>query len=207
LEDPHASYVLDIFNGQPQLIQLQQNGGTLVQDTKKTFFQGVVVGSNAKIVLTGVHASIQAHAPVPSLYVNAGGGPPEDADQSSSPPSSSSSPPQQAALSWDRFRIVSVESMQDKRVVGRVDVSGKGKSKDQQDIVKTTDEQLTGGWVKLTPVDPLPPGEYALVELLGDEGMNLYVWDFGENSQAPENKNVIQPQPQAPAQPPTLQQR
>jgi hypothetical protein len=206
LEDPHASYVLDTFNGEPQLIQLQQNGGTLVQDTKKTFFQGVVVGSNAKIVLTGVHASIQAHAPVPSLYVNAGGGPPEDADQSSSPPSSSS-PPQQAALSWDRFRIVSVESMQDKRVVGRVDVSGKGKSKDQQDIVKTTDEQLTGGWVKLTPVDPLPPGEYALVELLGDEGMNLYVWDFGENSQAPENKNVIQPQPQAPAQPPTLQQR
>jgi hypothetical protein len=31
---------------------------------------------------------------------------------------------------------------------------------------------------RFTLSQPLPPGEYALAEILPD-GMNLYVWDFG----------------------------
>jgi hypothetical protein len=31
---------------------------------------------------------------------------------------------------------------------------------------------------RFTLGEPLPPGEYALAEILPD-GMNLYVWDFG----------------------------
>jgi hypothetical protein len=31
---------------------------------------------------------------------------------------------------------------------------------------------------RFTLSEPLPPGEYALAEILPD-GMNLYVWDFG----------------------------
>jgi hypothetical protein len=36
---------------------------------------------------------------------------------------------------------------------------------------------------RFTLSQPLPPGEYALAEILPD-GMNLYVWDFGVDATA-----------------------
>jgi hypothetical protein len=54
-------------------------------------------------------------------------------------------------------------------------------------------QPLTGGWVKLTPRADLAVGEYAVVEMLGKEGMNTQVWDFGVNPAAAANPSVISP--------------
>lgn len=201
LEDPHAAYLLETVDQHPDLLELQQNSGTLQRDGSKTMIQGVIVGANAEVVLTGAHAGVQADVPNISFYVNAQGGPDDHYSDTT----------QQSALPWDRFRIVSMELQAGKRVVGKVNVSVTGKKKEKKDVIDSTAEQITGGWVKITPAAPLAPGEYALVELLGDEGMNLYVWDFGVNAQTPASNAAQQPTsaaptPNAPA-PPTLQQR
>lgn len=199
LEDPHAAYMLETFKDQPQLVQMQNTGATVETNVKKSIFHGNVGGAPNQISLKGAHAEVQAHSSSASFYVNSKGGSEDDNSSASAQP----------GLPWDRFRIVSLDMQPDKRIVGKIKVSAMGKASEQQNIVKTTDVQLTGGWIKITPVDPLPPGEYALVELLGDEGINLYVWDFGMNPQAPANTNVEQAQPETPAstQSPQLQKR
>lgn len=184
LDDTNAGYLLDTFQGQQQLVQLKQNGGTVEHNIRKTIFHGNVAHSPSEILLAGAHAAAQAHVPLPSLYVNSG-----------TTPGQTSSGAQPVTLPWDRFRIVSLELRPDKRLVPSIKNSSSGDVIEQPDVVKTTDEQLTGGWVKITPMAPLSQGEYALVELLGDEGINLYVWDFAINPDAPANQNAEQASP------------
>ena len=49
-----------------------------------------------------------------------------------------------------------------KRIVGDVKRQVTGKISQEQHFVKTTITRVSGGWLKLTPTEPLPPGEYAL---------------------------------------------
>jgi hypothetical protein len=69
---------------------------------------------------------------------------------------------------------------------------------------------MTGGWIKITPVDPLPTGEYAVAEMLAKDSINLYVWDFGVNPNAPANAFALKPEALEPAktdEPKDLQKR
>ena len=75
-----------------------------------------------------------------------------------------------------------------------------GSTKTQEDVVETASELLPGGhWMKITPKRPLDFGEYALMEVISEKEINLGVWDFGVHPVAPENRDVIKPQPRRPS--------
>ena len=96
-------------------------------------------------------------------------------------------------------------------MIGNLKVALTGKVSEQQSFVPVTAEALPGGWYKVTPLAPLKPGEYALVEMLGPREMNLYVWDFGVDPNAPENGSAWKPasagQTLPPPEKPALEKR
>ncbi|PYV59309.1 MAG: hypothetical protein DMG90_10565 [Acidobacteria bacterium] len=204
--------ILDTFENQPQLVELQQSGGEVNKNTKGNILRAAInpiASSRQNIEIPGLHAKVQAHATLPSIYVRD-----DQRDQpiaTAAPSSSPASKTRDEELPWDRFRIVRMQTKQGKRIAGDIKIALYGKVSQEQKLVPTKSSQLSGNWIKLTPAAPLEPGEYAVVEMLGKEGMNLYVWDFGVNPTAPANPMAWKPDPSAgqakPEQPKDLERR
>ena len=185
--------LLDTFQGQPQLVEIDQNGGQVNKNMKGNILRAAInpiASAKQTIELPGQHAHIQSHSALPSVYVNieSGGAAPDIG-----PGHLKDDRPPEPDLPWDRFKIVRMQAKGDKRIVGDIKIAVYGKTKQEGSFLTTNSQQLTGGWVKVTPAQPLDPGEYALVETLGREGINLYVWDFGVNPNAPANGMVTKP--------------
>jgi len=194
-------FLLDTFKGEPQLNEINQSAGDVNRKTKSNIFRGAInpiAGNKQTIELDGAHATVRSHVDIPSLYINVDESPAPF--ESRLPPSSSSTAqpqqpqqPQKAIVPFDRFRILKVEVKGNKRIVGNVKRELTGKISHEQHQIKTTINDMRGGWLKVTPTESLTPGEYALVEMTEKEGMNLYVWDFGVDPKAPANANPWKP--------------
>jgi len=192
LPEDSSMMLLDTYENQPQLVELQQNGGEVNRNRKGNILRATInpiASSKQTIELDGLHAAIQAHATLPSIYANVER--PQDASAGPQQPQQ----PQQPEQPWDRFHMVRMKTKNGKRIVGDIKISMIGKVSQEQNLVPTTSQRLTGGWVKVTPTVSLEPGEYAVVELLGKEGMNTFVWDFGVNPSAPANAGALKPEP------------
>ena len=180
-------YALDTYLAQAELVPLDQISGDVNRHTAHNVLRAAinpVSGSKHTIELPGTRSKIQLHAALPAIYINL------DAAAEDDDPSKKT-----VELPWDRFRVVRAQVKGDRRIVGAVKtaVFGKGKVSQEQDAIPATAEQLGEGWIKLTPKAPMEPGEYALAEMLGKQGMNSYVWDFGVHPDAPANLAVIKP--------------
>ncbi len=205
-------FLLDSFQGEPQIVEVQQTAGDVNQSTKGNILRGAITGIKQNIELDGAHSQVQSHVDVPSLYININiddtPETPEQLAKDATTPASSPQQPQQPqsaqqpAVPVDRFRIVRTEVKGNKRILGDVKRQVTGKISEEQHLVKTTVTRVSGGWLKLTPIENLAPGEYALVEMMvqeemgpgkNKEGMNLYVWDFGVNPKAAANANPWKP--------------
>jgi len=211
LPEDSGVFLLDNFQGQPQLVELQQSEGDINRNTKGNIFRGAInpiASAKQTIELDGTHAPMQSHVEVPSLYINLDAAP-NRPDPTAMKGSTNAPPsPQQSSVPPDRFRIVRAEVKNGKRILGDVKRQVTGKISPEQHLVKTTITRVSGGWLKLTPTESLAPGEYVLVEMMtqegGKEGMNLYVWDFGVNPKAPANANPWRPSaPDAKSAPPS----
>ncbi|MGA8621859.1 MAG: hypothetical protein WB660_25460 [Candidatus Sulfotelmatobacter sp.] len=208
LPEDSGIFLLDNFQGQPQLVEMQQTEVDINRNSKGNIFRGAlnpVAGGKQTVELEGEHAAIHAHVAVPSIYINleeeSNLEPPPGETASAKPsqpsldaPRSQQPQPPEQALTSDRFRIVQAKVKDGKRIVGDIKRAVSGKVTQDETFVKTTSNRITGGWLKLTPTQDLPPGEYAVVELKGSEGMNAYVWDFQVDPKAPANANPWKPE-------------
>lgn len=198
LPDEGGVLLLDNFQGQPQLDEIPQSGGKVNKNMKGNILRAAInpiASAKQTVELPGAHASIQAHVTQPTLFVNLA---PEDASADQSSPST----PDQQSPDSERFKIVRMQAREDKRVVGAIKIAVYGKVSQQENLVPTHSEIMPGSsWIKITPTSPLATGEYAVVEMLGKQGMNLYVWDFGINPAAPANRDAWKPDPSASQQP------
>ncbi len=172
-------FLFDQYQGKPELSEILQNGSELNKGATKNTIRTTLnplASSKQTFELKGAHAQIQSHVPRPTIYLDIDEGPAND-----------------VAVN-DRFRIVRAVPKNGVRVVGNLKISVTGKTSEQSAVVPAKVEKLgKGEWVRLTPTGDLTPGEYAVVEMLDTNEMNLYVWDFGVNPNAPANPNTWKP--------------
>ena len=190
LPDSGGIFLLDHYHGQAQLVEVVQNSGELNKQMGKNIMHSIInpipTGSKESIELKGTHAQVESHDTTPTIYVDLAQSVSDADDKQTSKEVNRS----------DRFKIVRVQEKKDIRVVSSVKISMLGKVTNQEDIVPTNAESVNGGeWTKLTPGQSLAPGEYALVEMLDEKTINMYVWDFGIDPNAPENASAWKPQP------------
>lgn len=179
LPDGGGVFLLETYKNQPQLCELVQSGGEINKHTGKNILRATInpiASSKQSIELKGLHARVQSHTGYPEIYLDI------DSDTQA----------QKLDLS-DHFRIVRAEIKKDTRVIGNLKVSMIGNVSQEGSYVKAQAEKLAGDWIKIKPVTPLAPGEYAVVEMLTPKEMNLYVWDFGVNPNAPDNPTAWKP--------------
>jgi hypothetical protein len=171
-------FLFDQYQGKPELAEIVQNGSELNKNPSKSPLRATinpVASSKQPFELKGAHAKIQSHMSRPTIYI--------DIDEG----------PQSGTAVGERFRLLRTEIKNDKRVVANLKITFTGKTSEQSIAIPTIVEKLgTGEWVKVTPSQDLAAGEYAVVEMLGPQEMNLYVWDFGVNPHAPANPNPVE---------------
>ncbi|MBZ5508912.1 MAG: hypothetical protein LAO78_25920 [Acidobacteriia bacterium] len=183
-------FLLDTFKGQPQLVELVQNGSELNKHTGRNILRSAInpiaLSSTQTLELKGEHARVQAHVAQPVIYLNV------DTADNSQP--AFTQKPSDKDQQPNHYGIVRVESKKDMRIVGKLNVAVYGKVSQKEAWIPLTSAPL-GDWMKLTPAEPLPPGEYAVVELLDKKQINLFVWDFGIDPAAPANASAWAPRP------------
>lgn len=205
LPNQDGVFVLDEYQGTPQLVELVPSTGDL-QMARQHGIRSVLPlqGQMAHVELEGPAAKIHLHVNEPTLYLSLDS--PDDArvadDQvtahaitmDTKGASSVAHPKRGAQSATSGFVIVRVDERKSVRIVGTVHVSPTGEITQQENVIPTTAEVLPGKhWLKLTPKAPLLIGEYALVEILSSKDMNASVWDFQVNPRAGINETAIVP--------------
>jgi len=210
LPERDSVLAIDYWQGTPELVPLMQSDGALNRTTGHSVLKKAVNPASAPhtvVQLKGERSYVQMHVAAPVFYVRVG----DDSDVPASGTAltvdthgASGKQPENGESSGgaatSRYVILRVDVRQDARLVSSFSLWMLGQQR-QQDLIETHSELLPGGhWMKLTPAETLLFGEYALMEVLSDKEVNGGVWDFGVHPPAPENRDVIRPEPRRPAE-------
>jgi hypothetical protein len=187
---PPVSHVWarDSFDGNRQLVQMKyvpteidRHAGSNILKANMAPF---VFKPKQSIEIEGAAAGVRLHDPNVAIYIRGYAIGSEDA--AASPETST-----QMDLT-----LVRVESKKDRRIVSTVaftQITGKA-ARSNQTVVLTIEKVGNTEWQRITPNEPLLPGEYALMCM--PRGQSLFptrVFDFAIDPKAPASPNAIKP--------------
>jgi hypothetical protein len=201
LPDEDTVFVLDTFQGTPELVELKPNN--LAIDARTHHGLSVLnplAGSREAIELEGRHAKVHLHVNDPAIYLSLNVADDREhvlshamtVDTSTAKPGVTGKHGAHSAQSG--FAIVRVDERNRVRVIGAIHVSRTGEVTHDENVIPTRTEVLPGKhWIKVTPMQPLLIGEYALVEILSPSDISQTVWDFNVNPMLGDNPGSIGP--------------
>jgi hypothetical protein len=201
LPDMDSIFVLDTYQGRPELVELQPN--ELAMDAKSHHGLSTLnplAGQRASIELPGAHAKVHLHVNDPTIYVSL-----EVTDNaekvlshamtvSTNDAKEIANRKHGAHSQQSGFAIVKVDERKAVRVVGAIHISPTGNITQSEDTIPMKVEMMPGKhWMKLTPAQPLVIGEYALVEIISPSEINQVVWDFRVDPRYGDNDGSLTP--------------
>jgi hypothetical protein len=200
LPDQDGVFVLDTFQGTPELVELVPSDLNMNQKNKHGISTlNPLAGSKANIELDGSHAKVHLHVNEPAIYLSLDSGSDQPLKTHALTVQTVQVPGKvnrkhgaQSATSG--FAIVRVDERKAVRIVGAINISPTGTVTQSEDVISAKAEILPGKhWLKLTPDQPLKIGEYALVEILSPSDINQSVWDFAVNPMLGDNPSALGP--------------
>ena len=210
LPEEDSVLALDTFSGSPELVPLAQDGGDLNKETAHNTLKLAInpaASPHHILNIRGERADIQLHAATPTFYVRIGEDDEGDAGSGAITVDTHGATGRETpsgGSDTSGYILARLNVLSDSRVLNSFRIAALG-VKHQPDVIELKTAEIPGGhWIKLTPTQPLEPGEYALVEVLSDHEVNLGVWDFGVHPDARENDEAIHPETKRPV---TLERR
>jgi len=209
LPDEEGVFVLDNFQGTPELVELKSTDLSLNSRNRK----GIAVlnplaTQRANLELQGANARVHLHVNDPAIYLSLGV---EDGQEPvlSHPLTVNTGGAQAvnggkhgAHSAQSGFAIVRVDERQAVRIVGAIHISPTGTVTQDEDTIPTKAEVLPGKhWLKIVPTQTLTIGEYALVEIISPSDISESVWDFRVDPRLGDNPGSIGPILRQPREP------
>ena len=205
LPDQSGVWILDTYDGQPELVHALQANGDLNRASEHSILRaafGGTGGAKELIHINGAVSRVQLHVDRPVLYVSLDTAPAPGEDEAPASALTVDTHGANAAIKDKNshsspdssYAIIRLNSNHNLRTAMAAEVYRLDQPNPPENIIDTTKEILPGGrWMKLTPKTPLLIGEYALIEILSPRDVNLDVWDFGVNPTARDNKDTVTP--------------
>lgn len=201
LPDEDGVFALDTFQGTPELVEmLPSELGANAKTKHGLSTLNPLAGAKASLELDGAHAKVHFHVNEPVLYLSLNAR--DDAEQvvshamtvNTGGAKEVSGAKHGAHSASSGFAIVRVDERRAVRIVGAIHMSPSGTVTQDEDVIPTRVEVLPGKhWLRITPVQPLTIGEYALVEILSASDINQSVWDFRVDPQLGDNPASLGP--------------
>ena len=200
LPDQDGVFVLDTFEGTPELVELISSELSMnAKNRKGVAVLNPLATEKASLELQGTHARVHLHVNDPVIYLSLG------VEEGTEPvlthpftvdtsTAKAVNGKHGAHSPQSGFVIVRVDERQAVRIVGAIKVGPTGTVSQDEDTIPTKVETMPGKrWLRVTPQQKLTFGEYALVEIISPSDINESVWDFRVDPRTGDNPHSIGP--------------